>query len=90
MCRPPGPEPLLVGVVTDAMPWGAGSVANELSRQGRRIHVMIHPQVAGGEGMTSPRDRKGSGSLLLAGHIRSVAESDARPACSMPVFVPHR
>lgn len=78
----------VVEVVTDGVRFLADSVANELSRQGRRIPVVIHPQVAGGEGMTRPGAREGSRSLRLAGHIRSVAKSDARPACSMPVCVP--
>ncbi|MEE1752199.1 NAD-glutamate dehydrogenase [Streptomyces sp. SP18CS02] len=36
----------VVEVVTDDMPFLVDSVTNELSRQGRGIHVVIHPQVA--------------------------------------------
>ncbi|MGW7462628.1 NAD-glutamate dehydrogenase [Streptomyces sp. NPDC054797] len=35
----------VVEVVTDDMPFLVDSVTNELSRQGRGIHVVIHPQV---------------------------------------------
>ncbi|BBC33655.1 Bacterial NAD-glutamate dehydrogenase [Streptomyces graminofaciens] len=35
----------VVDVVTDDMPFLVDSVTNELSRQGRGIHVVIHPQV---------------------------------------------
>ncbi|MEC4019633.1 NAD-glutamate dehydrogenase [Streptomyces sp. H27-D2] len=35
----------LVEIVTDDMPFLVDSVTNELSRQGRGIHVVIHPQV---------------------------------------------
>ncbi|WP_405664484.1 NAD-glutamate dehydrogenase [Streptomyces sp. RK9] len=35
----------IVEVVTDDMPFLVDSVTNELSRQGRGIHVVIHPQV---------------------------------------------
>lgn len=36
----------VVEVVTDDMPFLVDSVTNELSRQGRGIHVVIHPQFA--------------------------------------------
>lgn len=36
----------VVEVVTDDMPFLVDSVTNELSRQGRGIHVVIHPQIA--------------------------------------------
>lgn len=36
----------VVEVVTDDMPFLVDSVTNELTRQGRGIHVVIHPQVA--------------------------------------------
>ncbi|MFF8829898.1 NAD-glutamate dehydrogenase [Streptomyces sp. NPDC015131] len=36
----------VVEVVTDDMPFLVDSVTNELSRQGRGIHVVIHPQVS--------------------------------------------
>ncbi|MER6104279.1 NAD-glutamate dehydrogenase [Streptomyces sp. NPDC001832] len=63
----------VVEVVTDDMPFLVDSVTNELSRQGRGIHVVIHPQVvvrrdvtgklievlAEGNGIsTSPQGRK--------------------------------
>ncbi|MFF3786415.1 NAD-glutamate dehydrogenase [Streptomyces sp. NPDC001933] len=62
----------VVEVVTDDMPFLVDSVTNELSRQGRGIHVVIHPQVvvrrdvtgklievlAEGNGLTA--DRKGA------------------------------
>lgn len=35
----------VVEVVTDDMPFLVDSVTNELTRQGRGIHVVIHPQV---------------------------------------------
>ncbi|GGZ21712.1 NAD-glutamate dehydrogenase [Streptomyces poonensis] len=35
----------VVEVVTDDMPFLVDSVTNELSRQGRGIHVVIHPQI---------------------------------------------
>ncbi len=35
----------VVEVVTDDMPFLVDSVTNELSRQSRGIHVVIHPQV---------------------------------------------
>ncbi|WP_434590358.1 NAD-glutamate dehydrogenase [Streptomyces sp. A5-4] len=35
----------VIEVVTDDMPFLVDSVTNELSRQGRGIHVVIHPQV---------------------------------------------
>ncbi|MFE7119337.1 NAD-glutamate dehydrogenase [Streptomyces sp. NPDC057654] len=35
----------VVEVVTDDMPFLVDSVTNELSRQGRGIHIVIHPQV---------------------------------------------
>ncbi|MFF5705365.1 NAD-glutamate dehydrogenase [Streptomyces sp. NPDC012794] len=35
----------VVEVVTDDMPFLVDSVTNELSRQGRGIHVVVHPQV---------------------------------------------
>ncbi|CAM5518576.1 Glutamate dehydrogenase OS=Streptomyces albaduncus OX=68172 GN=FHS32_006983 PE=4 SV=1 [Streptomyces griseoloalbus] len=34
----------VVEVVTDDMPFLVDSVTNELTRQGRGIHVVIHPQ----------------------------------------------
>ncbi|PWS49998.1 hypothetical protein DLE01_20845, partial [Streptomyces sp. FT05W] len=34
----------VVEVVTDDMPFLVDSVTNELSRQGRGIHLVIHPQ----------------------------------------------
>ncbi|MFE4373538.1 NAD-glutamate dehydrogenase [Streptomyces sp. NPDC056835] len=36
----------VVEVVTDDMPFLVDSVTNELSRQGRGIHAVIHPQIA--------------------------------------------
>ncbi|MEU9342759.1 NAD-glutamate dehydrogenase [Streptomyces sp. NPDC048278] len=36
----------VVEVVTDDMPFLVDSVTNELTRQGRGIHVVIHPQIA--------------------------------------------
>lgn len=36
----------VVEVVTDDMPFLVDSVTNELSRQGRGIHLVIHPQIA--------------------------------------------
>ncbi|MGW7707750.1 NAD-glutamate dehydrogenase [Streptomyces sp. NPDC054771] len=65
----------VVEVVTDDMPFLVDSVTNELSRQGRGIHVVIHPQVVvrrdvtgklievltEGNGIaTGPQGRKGS------------------------------
>lgn len=65
----------VVEVVTDDMPFLVDSVTNELSRQGRGIHVVIHPQVvvrrdvtgklievlAEGNGIaTGPQGRKGA------------------------------
>ncbi|MEI5528348.1 hypothetical protein WB388_48245, partial [Streptomyces brasiliscabiei] len=35
----------VVEVVTDDMPFLVDSVTNELTRQGRGIHLVIHPQV---------------------------------------------
>ncbi|MFG2213282.1 NAD-glutamate dehydrogenase [Streptomyces sp. NPDC048685] len=65
----------VVEVVTDDMPFLVDSVTNELSRQGRGIHIVIHPQVvvrrdvtgklievlAEGNGIaTGPQGRKGA------------------------------
>ncbi|WP_327315449.1 NAD-glutamate dehydrogenase [Streptomyces sp. NBC_01235] len=36
----------VVEVVTDDMPFLVDSVTNELSRQGRGIHLVVHPQIA--------------------------------------------
>ncbi|MFE3906194.1 NAD-glutamate dehydrogenase [Streptomyces sp. NPDC059153] len=69
----------VVEVVTDDMPFLVDSVTNELSRQGRGIHVVIHPQVvvrrdvtgklievlAEGNGISTGRkDAKGAGTEL--------------------------
>ncbi|UYQ62417.1 NAD-glutamate dehydrogenase [Streptomyces peucetius] len=42
----------VVEVVTDDMPFLVDSVTNELSRQGRGIHVVIHPQVVARRDLT--------------------------------------
>ncbi|MFG2624932.1 NAD-glutamate dehydrogenase [Streptomyces sp. NPDC048473] len=72
----------VVEVVTDDMPFLVDSVTNELSRQGRGIHVVIHPQVvvrrdvtgklievlAEGNGIaTSPQGRKNAKGVKDAG-----------------------
>ncbi|OEJ26631.1 NAD-glutamate dehydrogenase [Streptomyces agglomeratus] len=54
----------VVEVVTDDMPFLVDSVTNELSRQGRGIHVVIHPQV------TVRRD--------LTGRLIEVISADGR------------
>ena len=58
----------VVEVVTDDMPFLVDSVTNELSRQGRGIHVVIHPQ------FVVRRD--------LTGKLIEVQES--RPAVDLP------
>ncbi|MFJ9621479.1 NAD-glutamate dehydrogenase [Streptomyces sp. NPDC101181] len=55
----------VVEVVTDDMPFLVDSVTNELSRQGRGIHVVIHPQV------TVRRDVTGKLVEVLSGGPRA-------------------
>ncbi|MGW5675496.1 NAD-glutamate dehydrogenase [Streptomyces sp. NPDC003860] len=55
----------VVEVVTDDMPFLVDSVTNELSRQGRGIHVVIHPQV------TVRRDVTGKLIEVLTGETRT-------------------
>ncbi|QDY76996.1 NAD-glutamate dehydrogenase [Streptomyces qinzhouensis] len=55
----------VVEVVTDDMPFLVDSVTNELSRQGRGIHVVIHPQV------TVRRDVTGKLLEVLSAESRS-------------------
>ncbi|MGW4030339.1 NAD-glutamate dehydrogenase [Streptomyces sp. NPDC004838] len=56
----------VVEVVTDDMPFLVDSVTNELSRKGRGIHVVIHPQV------TVRRD--------VTGKLIEVLSSEKRPS----------
>lgn len=60
----------VVEVVTDDMPFLVDSVTNELSRQGRGIHVVIHPQV------TVRRD--------VTGKLLEVLSTAARGAKDLP------
>ncbi|MEV6398335.1 NAD-glutamate dehydrogenase [Streptomyces sp. NPDC051907] len=62
----------VVEVVTDDMPFLVDSVTNELSRQGRGIHVVIHPQV------TVRRDVTGKLIEVLP------AEANGQPSSSLP------
>ncbi|MER6916613.1 NAD-glutamate dehydrogenase [Streptomyces sp. NPDC000594] len=64
----------VVEVVTDDMPFLVDSVTNELSRQGRGIHVVIHPQV------TVRRDVTGKLiEVLRTDRHRAPAKSSALP-----------
>ncbi|XDV68510.1 hypothetical protein AB5J51_39270 [Streptomyces sp. R33] len=49
----------VAAVVTDDMPFLLGSVTNEPSRQGRGIHVVIHPQVVVRDDVTGAIVRRG-------------------------------
>ena len=59
----------VVEVVTDDMPFLVDSVTNELTRQDRGIHVVIHPQIRG-----PPRPHRQLIEVLDTGRRR-------RPAC---------
>jgi glutamate dehydrogenase len=61
----------IVEVVTDDMPFLVDSVTNELTRQGRGIHVVIHPQ------MTVRRDLTGRLIELLPRHSGDDLPHDA-------------
>ncbi|GLF93424.1 NAD-glutamate dehydrogenase [Streptomyces yaizuensis] len=63
----------VVEVVTDDMPFLVDSVTNELSRQGRGIHVVIHPQV------TVRRDVTGKLIEVLHTDQRTAPKSSALP-----------
>lgn len=72
----------VVEVVTDDMPFLVDSVTNELSRQGRGIHLVIHPQVV------VRRDVTGKLIEVLAddrhratGVKRGKGRKEARPNC---------
>ncbi|MFI2350104.1 NAD-glutamate dehydrogenase [Streptomyces sp. NPDC019443] len=62
----------VVEVVTDDMPFLVDSVTNELSRQGRGIHVVIHPQVI------VRRDVTGKLIEVLPGETNSKAKAEGR------------
>ncbi|MFJ3229406.1 NAD-glutamate dehydrogenase [Streptomyces sp. NPDC086787] len=67
----------VVEVVTDDMPFLVDSVTNELTRQGRGIHVVIHPQFVVRRDVTGelievlPITRPGNGDLPHDAHIES-------------------
>ncbi|MES5823687.1 NAD-glutamate dehydrogenase [Streptomyces sp. RG80] len=65
----------IVEVVTDDMPFLVDSVTNELTRQGRGIHVVIHPQVAVRRDLTGKLvevlTQRPSGELPHDGHTES-------------------
>ncbi|MFF3556574.1 NAD-glutamate dehydrogenase [Streptomyces tsukubensis] len=63
----------VVEVVTDDMPFLVDSVTNELSRQGRGIHVVIHPQV------TVRRDVTGKLLEVLSTEARSGKDGKPLP-----------
>ncbi|MFJ8231520.1 NAD-glutamate dehydrogenase [Streptomyces sp. NPDC094448] len=63
----------VVEVVTDDMPFLVDSVTNELSRQGRGIHVVIHPQV------TVRRDVTGKLLEVLSTQARSGRDGKPLP-----------
>ncbi|NGO68992.1 NAD-glutamate dehydrogenase [Streptomyces boncukensis] len=64
----------VVEVVTDDMPFLVDSVTNELSRQGRGIHVVIHPQ------MVVRRDLTGRLLEVLADGDEPASAAEARAA----------
>lgn len=87
----------VVEVVTDDMPFLVDSVTNELSRQGRGIHVVIHPQVVVRRDVTgkllevlgSQRDPEGitlaTGPDVVGGTAAGVAAATAvLPAGDLP------
>ncbi|MEU0247762.1 NAD-glutamate dehydrogenase [Streptomyces sp. NPDC006235] len=67
----------VVEVVTDDMPFLVDSVTNELTRQGRGIHVVIHPQFVVRRDVTGklievlPQSATGLGDLPHDAHIES-------------------
>ncbi|OXS36271.1 NAD-glutamate dehydrogenase [Streptomyces sp. XY006] len=67
----------VVEVVTDDMPFLVDSVTNELTRQGRGIHVVIHPQFVVRRDVTGklievlPTPPTGAGSLPHDAHVES-------------------
>ncbi|MGW2748667.1 NAD-glutamate dehydrogenase [Streptomyces sp. NPDC001450] len=67
----------VVEVVTDDMPFLVDSVTNELTRQGRGIHVVIHPQIVVRRDLTGklievlPTASTGVGDLPHDAHIES-------------------
>jgi glutamate dehydrogenase len=66
----------VVEVVTDDMPFLVDSVTNELTRQGRGIHVVIHPQVVVRRDVTGKlievlSTRTGGGELPHDTHLES-------------------
>ncbi|WP_411145262.1 NAD-glutamate dehydrogenase [Streptomyces sp. x-80] len=68
----------VVEVVTDDMPFLVDSVTNELSRQGRGIHVVIHPQV------TVRRDVTGQLIEVLDSHGDAHARTGKGKATKLP------
>ncbi|MGX5210219.1 NAD-glutamate dehydrogenase [Streptomyces violaceus] len=67
----------VVEVVTDDMPFLVDSVTNELTRQGRGIHVVIHPQFVVRRDVTGklievlPTPATGAGDLPHDAHVES-------------------
>ncbi|QWB25213.1 MULTISPECIES: NAD-glutamate dehydrogenase [Streptomyces] len=67
----------VVEVVTDDMPFLVDSVTNELTRQGRGIHVVIHPQFVVRRDVTGklievlPTPTTGAGELPHDAHVES-------------------
>ncbi|MGC5409677.1 NAD-glutamate dehydrogenase domain-containing protein, partial [Streptomyces sp. DT225] len=67
----------VVEVVTDDMPFLVDSVTNELTRQGRGIHVVIHPQFVVRRDVTGklievlPTPTTGAGGLPHDAHVES-------------------
>ncbi len=67
----------VVEVVTDDMPFLVDSVTNELTRQGRGIHVVIHPQFVVRRDVTGklievlPTPATGAGGLPHDAHVES-------------------
>ncbi|MGS2588290.1 NAD-glutamate dehydrogenase [Streptomyces hebeiensis] len=68
----------VVEVVTDDMPFLVDSVTNELSRQGRGIHVVIHPQVVVRRDVTGKLIEvlPGGGEARRAGEAVRTGEAD--------------
>ncbi|WP_328888760.1 NAD-glutamate dehydrogenase [Streptomyces sp. NBC_00316] len=70
----------VVEVVTDDMPFLVDSVTNELSRQGRGIHLVIHPQVVVRRDVTGKLiEVLAEGNGLSVGAVRKGADAAKAP-----------